>query len=64
MKALLILKTLLAVLAVQTLVSCASEEPKRRERVPPSVSDSGLPWNRPRSWEGSARYGSALQQSR
>lgn len=45
-------------------VACASEETKRRERVPPSVSDSTLPWNRPPKWEGSSRYGSMMPQSR
>lgn len=51
-------------LATQSLVSCASEENRKRQRVPPSVSDSTLPWNRPPSWEGTARYGSMMPQSR
>jgi hypothetical protein len=46
------------------VASCTTEEPKRRERVPPTVSDSTLPWNRPPKWEGSARYGSMMPQSR
>lgn len=46
------------------LVACTTEEPKRRERVPPTVSDSTLPWNRPPKWEGTSRYGSMMPQSR
>jgi hypothetical protein len=54
----------LLLLACMGLVACSTEETKRRERVPPSVSDSTLPWNRPPKWEGSARYGSMMPQSR
>ncbi len=65
MKLRLILNTLLALVAAQTFVSCASEEPKRRERVPPSVADTNtMPWNRPPKWEGSAKYGSMMPGSR
>ncbi len=46
------------------LTACSTDEPKRRERVPPTVSDSTLPWNRPPKWEGSSRYGSMMPQSR
>lgn len=60
-----ILQLLLAATVSQLLVSCASDEPKRRERVPPpTVGDSSLPWNRPPKWEGNARYGSMMPQSR
>ncbi|CAN5827745.1 hypothetical protein BH11VER1_BH11VER1_04130 [soil metagenome] len=48
-----------------TLASCASTEaPRKRKPVPPSDSLSGLPWNRPRSFESSAGMGRALPQSR
>lgn len=59
-------RRLLLLLLVSQLgsVSCTTEETKRRERVPPSVSDSTLPWNRPPKWEGSSRYGSMMPQSR
>jgi hypothetical protein len=60
----ILLHCLLLVTGGLSLVSCASDEAKRRERVPPSVSDSTLPWNRPPKWEGSARYGSMMPQSR
>lgn len=50
---------------VSSLSSCTSEEPKRKKVVgPPSSGDSNLPWNRPRSWEGTARYGPMMPQSR
>ena len=58
---------LLFLSALTSLVcsSCATDEPKRRKRVPPSVSDvSPQPWNRPPKWEGTARYGSMMPQSR
>lgn len=61
----LLLQSLLVIVLAQVLVSCASDKPKRRERVPPpAVSDSSLPWNRPPKWEGNARYGSMMPQSR
>ncbi|MDZ4287288.1 MAG: hypothetical protein U0984_04985, partial [Prosthecobacter sp.] len=50
--------SLLGLIVGQCLVSCASDQPKRRERMAPKVSDSTLPWNRPAKWEGNARYGS------
>lgn len=61
-----ILQSILALIVVQMLASCASDDGrKRRERVPPpAVGDSSLPWNRPPKWEGSARYGSMMPQSR
>lgn len=51
-------------LASSFLVSCSTDENRKRERVPPTVSDSTLPWNRPPKWEGTARYGSMMPQSR
>ena len=60
----LALLSLLALTAVQSLVSCTTDEPKRRERVAPTVSESTLPWNRPPKWEGNARYGSMMPGSR
>ncbi|TDU73293.1 hypothetical protein EI77_01763 [Prosthecobacter fusiformis] len=61
----LILQSILALVLAQTMVSCASDKPKRRERVPPpAVGDSSLPWNRPPKWEGNAKYGSMMQGSR
>lgn len=60
-----LIQSLLVLVVAQTLVSCSSNEPKRRERVPPpAVGDSNLPWNRPPKWEGNARYGSMMPQSR
>ncbi len=56
-----------SILLVMTgvLGACSSkDEPKRRERVPPSVTDSTLPWNRPSKWEGAGRYGQMMPQSR
>lgn len=65
MKARLILQALSILVVSQALISCASEEPKRRERVPPPVADGGtLPWNRPPKWEGNAKYGSMMPGSR
>jgi len=58
------LLSLLLLACNQALVACATVEPKRRERVPPSVSDSTLPWIRLPKWEGSSRYGYMMPQSR
>ena len=55
---------LLGVIAALSLVSCASDEPKRRERVALKGTDSTLPWNRPPKWEGNARYGQMMPGSR
>jgi len=60
----LITLSLLATVCVSLLASCASEETKKRERVPPKVTDSTLPWNRPPKWEGNARYGQMMPGSR
>lgn len=65
MKHRFIFASLLLLTAAGFLVSCSSQdEPKRRERVPPSVTDSTLPWNRPSKWEGAGRYGQMMPQSR
>jgi hypothetical protein len=59
------LAALLVLTAVSTLVSRgSSEEPKRRERTPPPVADSTMPWNRPAKWEGAGRYGQMMPGSR
>ena len=56
---------LLTLLTAGSLVSCATtDEPKRRERVAPVVTDSTLPWNRPPKWEGNSRYGQMMPGSR
>lgn len=56
---------LLGVLGVSSLTSCGSDEPQRKKVVgPDSSSYSNLPWSRPRSWEGNARYGGMMPQSR
>ena len=56
--------SLLTLTSAQMLVSCASDQPKRRERVAPVAEGSTLPWNRPPKWEGNARYGGMMPQSR
>jgi hypothetical protein len=47
------------------VVSCETT-PKRKKKVPvpPSEDLSGLPWNRPRSFESNAGMGRAMPQSR
>lgn len=52
------------VLISASMTSCASDEPKRRERQPPPVADSTMPWNRPTKWEGTGRYGQMMPMSR
>jgi hypothetical protein len=65
MKTRLLSLLLLATTAACTLSSCASDEPKRKKVVGPDSSGySSLPWNRPRSWEGNARYGGMVPGSR
>lgn len=59
------LACLLALTFVSSMVSCSSsDEPKRRERKPPPVADSTMPWNRPAKWEGAGRYGQMMPGSR
>lgn len=55
---------LLTVSVAFSLASCASDEPRRKKVVGPDNHDSNLPWNRPRSWEGNARYGGMVPVSR
>lgn len=56
---------LLFAAALCPLASCSSEGPQRKKVVGPDSSDySNLPWNRPRPWEGNARYGAFVPGSR
>lgn len=60
-----LLVTLLAVILASVLGACSSDEPKRKKVVGPDDGGiSKLSWNRPRSWEGTARYGPMVPQSR
>ncbi|MCB1208206.1 MAG: hypothetical protein KDK97_02710 [Verrucomicrobiales bacterium] len=56
--------SLLAVLASSLMACESSDKPKRRKPVAPTTDVSALPWNRPPKWEGSARYGGMVPQSR
>ena len=59
------LALLFVTLGASSLVSCSSDEPQRKKVVGPDASGySSLPWSRPRSWEGNARYGGMMPQSR
>lgn len=53
-------------LGAMLLVQCSSGDGGRgkRERKPPPVADSTMPWNRPAKWEGSGRFGQMMQGSR
>jgi hypothetical protein len=65
MKTRLSLFCLFALIFVSAFTSCSSsDEPKRRERKPPPVADSTMPWNRPVKWEGAGRYGQMMPGSR
>ncbi|WP_395737200.1 hypothetical protein [Prosthecobacter sp.] len=65
MKTRLLSLFLLSITAACCLSSCTSDEPKRKKVVGPDSSQySNLPWNRPRSWEGNARYGGMVPGSR
>lgn len=60
-----VLLCLALVSLVSSLSSCSSDEPKRKKVVGPDDGGlSKLSWNRPRSWEGTARYGPMMPQSR
>ncbi|MEY4484838.1 MAG: hypothetical protein RL693_2290 [Verrucomicrobiota bacterium] len=60
-----IVQTLTICVLTALLASCASTEtPRKRKPVPPSDDLSGLPWNRPRSFESNAGMGRAMPQSR
>jgi hypothetical protein len=59
------LTLLLPLLLVAALPACESSAKKKKPKpVPPSADVSGLPWNRPQSWEGGAGFGGMLPQSR
>lgn len=65
MKLRLPLFILLLATALCPLASCSSDGPQRKKVVGPDSGDySNLPWNRPRSWEGNARYGAFMPVSR
>ena len=53
----------LTLLALTVLTGCESDKPHKPVPVPPDSGVSGLPWNRPRSWESNAGFGSMLPQS-
>jgi hypothetical protein len=56
---------LLLPLLALVLGACSSDEPKRKKVVGPDDGGiSKLSWNRPRSWEGTARYGPMMPSSR
>ncbi len=59
-----LLSSALAFVTLALMTSCQTG-PVKPDPVPPGGSSdvSGLPWNRPRSWEASAGYGSMLPQS-
>jgi len=65
MKFRLPLLALLSATLLCPLASCSSEGPQRKKVVGPDSGDySSLPWNRPRPWEGNARYGAFVPGSR
>ncbi len=56
---------LLALTVAGSFSSCTSDEAKRKKVIGPGGGEfSNLPWNRPRSWEGNARYGPYMPSSR
>lgn len=61
----LVQKVTFCVLAALFVVSCeTTDAAHKRKPVPPSDNLSGLPWNRPRSFESGSGMGRALPQSR
>ena len=65
MKTRLLLFALVFASVAGSLTSCSSDEPKRKKVVGPDDGGlSKLSWNRPRSWEGTAKYGPMVPQSR
>lgn len=54
----------LALVALMVPACESSGKKKKPKPVPPSSDVSGLPWNRPRSWEGGAGFGGMMPQSR
>lgn len=59
------IRRFIIVLATATLVSCSTDEPKKKQAQPPPGTGaySNLGWNRPASWEGSSRFGGMMPQS-
>jgi hypothetical protein len=61
-------KHFLPLLAVFTalgcMVSCESNQPKRKKTVAPTSDVSGLPWSRPTQAEAAGRFGNMMPQSR
>ncbi len=56
---------LFAAALVCMMGACTSDQPKRKKVVGPDDGGiSKLSWNRPRSWEGTAKYGPMMPQSR
>ncbi|WP_170157362.1 hypothetical protein [Roseimicrobium gellanilyticum] len=51
-------------MAFSAIGCAATDEPKKKVPVPPSDDSSGLPWNRPRSFESGAGMGRMMPQSR
>jgi hypothetical protein len=54
----------LGVVAFSVIGCVSTDEPKKKKPVPPSDESSGLPWNRPRSFESGAGMGRMMPQSR
>jgi len=60
-----LLQSFLLCLVAFSAIGCAvTDEPKKKVPVPPSDDSSGLPWNRPRSFESGAGMGRMMPQSR
>ena len=61
-----LLHTVILCSLAMVMVSCetTSNKPKKRTPVPPSEDLSGLPWNRPRSFESNGGLGRSMPQSR
>lgn len=59
-------RLLLLAVAILSLASCSSDEPKKKVAQPPPGTDelSNIGWNRPAKWEGSSRFGGMMPQSR
>jgi hypothetical protein len=52
-------------LVLGLLVSCTSDEPKKKQAQPPPGTGeySDIGWTRPASWEGSSKFGGMMPQS-
>lgn len=53
----------LSLLTLVLITSCEGDKPHKPTPVPPDSGVSGLPWNRPRSWEAGAGFGGMMPQS-